>query len=70
MSYVQQQEGNGVQAEVSNRQWPVVNWLHTVCCGKSEIHKGDMKNTSRSLPKFALTCVVYLLTFVACVMTT
>lgn len=23
MSYVQQQEGNGVQAEASNTQWPV-----------------------------------------------
>lgn len=30
MSYVQRQEGNGVQAGVSNRQWLAVDWLHTV----------------------------------------
>ncbi len=37
MSYVQQQEGNRVQVEVSNRQWVVLDWLHTVCWGKAEM---------------------------------
>ena len=39
MSYVKQQEGE----KISNSQWMVVNWLHTVCREKFELELALMQ---------------------------